>query len=73
MFTALKAYRDKYGDCNVPRDWKENPKLARWVDTQRQLQRQGRLASERKARLDALGFDWNPQANKRRVSPLAAE
>ena len=70
MFTALKAYRDKYGHCNVPKGWKENPQLGTWVDSQRQQQRQGTISSARKARLDALGFAWDPQAIKRR---LAAE
>jgi hypothetical protein len=32
-----------------------------------------RPAAGQKARLDALGFDWEPRANKRRISPLAAE
>jgi hypothetical protein len=30
------------------------------------------LITQRRS-LDSLGFDWNPGANKRRVSPLAAE
>jgi hypothetical protein len=60
MFTELKRYKDEHGDCNVPGDWGENIKLANWVGNQRQLQKKGKLSPERKARLDAIGFDWDP-------------
>jgi hypothetical protein len=60
MFTELKRYKDEHGDCNVPGDWGENTKLANWVGNQRQLQKKGKLSPERKARLDAIGFDWDP-------------
>jgi hypothetical protein len=29
----LLAYKDKYGDTNVPRNWEENPSLSIWVET----------------------------------------
>ncbi len=35
MFNLLSAYKEKYGDCLVPKRYKENPKLGTWVDTQR--------------------------------------
>eukprot|EP00339_Tiarina_fusa_P008798 CAMPEP_0117025770 /NCGR_PEP_ID=MMETSP0472-20121206/19007_1 /TAXON_ID=693140 ORGANISM="Tiarina fusus, Strain LIS" /NCGR_SAMPLE_ID=MMETSP0472 /ASSEMBLY_ACC=CAM_ASM_000603 /LENGTH=877 /DNA_ID=CAMNT_0004732585 /DNA_START=316 /DNA_END=2949 /DNA_ORIENTATION=- len=35
MFRQLKSYKEKYGDCLVPKRYKENPKLGTWVDTQR--------------------------------------
>jgi hypothetical protein len=35
MFQQLNAYKEKYGDCLVPKRYKENPKLGTWVDTQR--------------------------------------
>jgi hypothetical protein len=73
MLAELKRYKDKHGDWNVPRGWKNNPYLATWVRRQRRAWKEGKLSSARKARLDALGFDWEPQANKRRISPLAAE
>lgn len=28
----LKAYKDEFGDVNVPRNWKENPGLSYWVE-----------------------------------------
>jgi hypothetical protein len=64
MFVELTDYKQRFGHCNVPQRWPENPQLATWVGTQRS---QKNLSTERKARLDALGFDWNPQANKRRA------
>jgi hypothetical protein len=64
-FIELTRYKKRFGHCNVPKDWAENPKLGAWVDNQRT--RKGKLASLRKARLDALGFDWSPRANKRRA------
>jgi hypothetical protein len=27
----LKKYKRKHGDCNVPRDWAEDPRLGNWV------------------------------------------
>jgi hypothetical protein len=63
MFAALKRYKEKHGDCNVPRGWGENPELARWVLKQRQHQKQGALSIERKKRLDELGFIWDPRVS----------
>jgi hypothetical protein len=67
MFAELTRYRQRFGHCNVLYDWDENPKLGRWVSVQRGLQIKCRLSSERKARLDALEFDWGPQAKKHRA------
>jgi hypothetical protein len=60
MFAALVGYKEKYGHCNVPRGWPENPKLANWVTTQRRRRKANRLSKERIRRLDELGFVWNP-------------
>jgi hypothetical protein len=35
MFTRLQGYKETYGDCLVPKRFKEDPKLGTWVDTQR--------------------------------------
>ena len=66
MFNQLRRYKEWFGDCNVPQAWKENPPLGMWVHRQRVAEKKGELLPERKARLDALGFEWNSQANKRR-------
>ena len=34
--------------------------LARWVTNQRTFKKEGKLSQARKARLDELGFDWDP-------------
>jgi len=58
-YGQLKSYKDRFGDCNVPQAWKENPQLGSWVAVQRRFQSKGLLAANRKARLDELGFVWN--------------
>ena len=60
-FGELRKYKDQFGDCNVPQRWTENPQLATWVSIQRSTAGKKRLSAERKARLDALGFDWDPR------------
>ena len=64
MLRALETYKEAHGNCLVPEWWPHDPQLSRWVDHQRQLHRKGELAEERSARLEALGFDWDPQETK---------
>ena len=59
MVAALKEYRAETGHCNVPYGWKENPRLAFWVATQRSENGEGNLTLDRKALLDELGFVWD--------------
>ena len=66
MFDELKRYKEEHGDCNVPQKGKQNLKLGTWVNFQRAQARAGKLSAARKARLDTLGFDWNPGASERR-------
>jgi hypothetical protein len=35
----LAAYKAAHGDCNVTQGWSEDPRLGRWVTTQRKLKR----------------------------------
>jgi hypothetical protein len=35
-YTQQASYKAKHGDCNVPRDWTDDPRLGRWVGRQRQ-------------------------------------
>jgi hypothetical protein len=58
MLASLVQYRERHGDCNVPGSWPENPKLAKWVKGLRSGHKQGALAADRRAELDALGFQW---------------
>ena len=59
MFSALTVYKSKYGDCNVPVAWKENPKLGSWCGNQRSAYGSKMLSVDRVTRLDHLGFVWD--------------
>jgi superfamily II DNA or RNA helicase len=59
QFAALNQFLAEHGHCNVPDDWQGNPKLARWVTTQRKLRKTDWFSTERQRRLDALGFVWD--------------
>ena len=61
-----------HGHCQVPRDWPADPKLARWVNTQRRNKKRldaghphPRITAERVAKLDELGFEWSPGGARR--------
>jgi hypothetical protein len=56
----LQTYKQREGHCSVPLQYKtpDGYLLGRWVSNQRVSQ--DKLSDECKARLDALGFDWNP-------------
>lgn len=58
MFAELVVYRAKYGDCNIPGGWSENPRLASWVMTQRTSRRQNTLTQDHRERLNKIGFVW---------------
>ncbi len=62
LVQALVAFKKDKGHCRVPRKWSENPQLATWVSNQRQAYRKEELSKERVARLEALGFEWDPSA-----------
>ncbi|MBI3880832.1 MAG: Helicase associated domain protein [Verrucomicrobia bacterium] len=60
MFIRLQKYRETHGDCRVPDEWPSDPKLARWVRTQRAQCSHGKLSPERIEKLDSIVFDWQP-------------
>ena len=51
MYKKLVAYEKKYGSTCVPQRWKEDPKLGRWVNTQRQAYSKSKLTQEQIDRL----------------------
>ena len=56
-FKYLKIYKDRTGHCLVPQRHKENGfSLGAWASRQRQSK--DTLSSERRRRLDELGFVW---------------
>ncbi len=66
-YGQLLAYRQKYGNRDMPARWPENQKLATWVVNQRVLQKDGVLEEEKIALLDRIGFKWSPHASKWRT------
>jgi hypothetical protein len=78
QLARLVAYQAAHGHCNVPRHWAEDPRLARWVGTQRELKRKldrgepsEGMTAERAARLTALGLVWRPSMKRRRSGGAA--
>jgi len=60
MYTLLVRYKERNGDCNVPRGHREEGKnLGNWANTQRTSEKNGKLSKERIQRLEDLGFLWN--------------
>jgi hypothetical protein len=59
----LSAFKGATGHLNLaePAAVPVSGTLLSWVKTQRTFQREGRLSPVRKTKLEALGFDWNPQ------------
>jgi hypothetical protein len=57
-FEHLQAFVREYGHTRVPHKYKspDGYKLGRWTDNQRH--RPNAVPADRKARLDALGFEW---------------
>jgi hypothetical protein len=80
QLARLAAYKAARGDCNVPQRWAEDPRLANWVNKQRQGKRKidrgepspGMTVEPRVARLTALGFEWDPGC-KGRAAPREEE
>ncbi|MFQ5685555.1 MAG: Helicase associated domain protein [Candidatus Scalindua sp.] len=59
-FKALKRYKEKNGDCNVPFDWVEdNIQLGQWVNVQRGNYRSQKLNAEQIKHLEDIGFTWD--------------
>ncbi|KAL7540419.1 hypothetical protein ACHAXR_012737 [Thalassiosira sp. AJA248-18] len=60
LFAALKLYKQNHGDCLVPQRYSEDPRLGRWVNTQRSLYKAGELSDDREERLVNIGFNFDP-------------
>jgi len=59
MLKRLQAYQHEHnGSCNVPRGYRQDPKLGEWVKTQRKKYKSGLLAKERCDQLEAIGIEW---------------
>jgi hypothetical protein len=62
FFELLSTFKKENGHCNVPSKGKtkEAKALYEWINTQRKRLKVGRLPEARKARLDAIGFSFEP-------------
>ncbi len=56
-FGELLAYKKEHGDLNVPSKYPDG--LGVWAINQRQTEKRGGLAHERKMRLENIGFVWD--------------
>ena len=58
-FAALKEFKSREGHCRVPRGHEEGSfRLGKWVSRQRN--KKNTLSTDRRRRLDAIGFVWDP-------------
>lgn len=58
QFAQLASYKGKYGSTEVPRHWREDPKLGEWVAEQRRLKQKDQLPEDKIHWLNELGFVW---------------
>ena len=65
MFSPLVLFKSQHGHCDVPQSFPENPKLGRWVGTQRREHRKKKngepsnITDYRIKRLEDIGFRWS--------------
>jgi hypothetical protein len=59
MFHRYNAHREIYHDVTVFRVAARDPELGNWMKNQRALNKRGILKTDRKRKMDAVGFDWN--------------
>lgn len=58
MYQALLAFKETHGHCDVPRRYKQDPKLAVWTANLRSRRKKGLLPESRAQALDQVGFHW---------------
>lgn len=68
-FKRLCEWTRNHGHASVPFNEGE---LGWWVNTQRQCKRKGKLSLAREARLQSLGFVWNPSNSRSRATNTTA-
>ena len=58
-YFELIAYKEKYGNCNVPSTYEEEEPLGKWVERMRIEANEGKLDELKIDQLKSLGFDFN--------------
>gem|GEM_PF-609834 len=59
-FSEMVAFKEKHGHLRITKTNESSAGLSHWRDNQRIRLRSGSMKPEQKARLDALGFEWEP-------------
>jgi hypothetical protein len=54
-------YKGANGNCNVPQEFRPNPRLGHFVQEQRRANKNKKLTKERFEKLNSIGFDWRKQ------------
>ncbi len=57
-YHKLIEFKAKHGHCRVPLNYKENPKLGRFVNVMRTQKKRENLSQERIELLERIGFQW---------------
>jgi len=65
-YEELQLFKNRYGHCNVPNNFPQNPSLARWVSIQRDKKKRNSLEANRVELLEAIGFTWTPRTGRPR-------
>jgi len=58
MYNRLIIFKNQWGHCKVPYNWKKDQQLSQWVYRQRSYKNKGMLKTERIRLLNKIGFDW---------------
>lgn len=69
-YGQLVAYKQQFGNCDMPARWDANQKLATWVVDQRVRKRDANLEPEKVELLNRIGFNWNPRETNWRSTYL---
>jgi hypothetical protein len=70
MFTLLKQYKAREGDCSVlQRHFEDGETLGAWVNNKRQLKRKGKLDPEKQKILEFMDFKWEAPRGAPRQHP----
>ena len=82
MYTLAKNHFEKYGNLEIPQSFKtmngiikdENGyNLGKWLDTQRQAYKKGKLSKEKIELLERIGMVWEIRKRKNKKQELCNE